>query len=93
MNWFVYIIRCSDESLYTGITTQIDRRFNQHATQQGAKYFRGRQPIELVYIEIKANRSAASQREAAIKKLKRSEKLLLLSAELNKIGDFSNQPL
>jgi putative endonuclease len=67
--WKVYMILCSDQSLYTGITTDITRRFDQHATGRGAKYFRGRTPDVLVYLESGHNRSSASQREAAIKKL------------------------
>ena len=51
MNWQVYIIRCSDQSLYTGITNNVERRWRQHATRRGAKYFRGREPLEIVYLE------------------------------------------
>jgi len=77
MNWHVYIILCSDNSLYTGITTDIQRRFHQHATGRGARYFRGRQPVEVVYREDGHSRSSASQREAEIKSLSRTEKLQL----------------
>ena len=63
MNWQVYIILCSDESLYTGITTDIDRRFCDHAEGRGAKYFRGRQPVKVVYLEKDHTRSSASKRE------------------------------
>jgi putative endonuclease len=77
-NWSVYIIQCSDNSLYTGITTDISRRFHQHATRRGAKYFRGRQPETLVYIEAGHNRVTASRREVEIKKLGRNEKLQLI---------------
>ena len=90
MKWSVYIIRCTDDSLYTGISTDVYRRFSQHSDQKGAKYFRGRQPEELVYIETKPDRSSASKRESAIKKLKRLEKLLLISSETNKLNDFSS---
>ena len=79
MNWVVYIIRCSDDTLYTGITNNLERRLSQHATQRGAKYFRGRQPREVVYVEKGHDRSSASKREAEIKKLSRDEKCLLLS--------------
>jgi putative endonuclease len=78
MNWQVYIILCSDESLYTGITKDIDRRFNEHAEGRGAKYFRGRQPVKVVYLEKDHNRSTASKREAQIKAMDRSEKASLL---------------
>jgi len=82
-NWFVYIILCSDESLYTGITTDIERRFQQHLSQQGAKYFRGRDPVKVIYQESGHTRSSASIKEAQIKALSRKDKLLLLNSELN----------
>ena len=78
VNWQVYIILCSDETLYTGITTDIERRMRQHADGKGAKYFRGRQPKQLLYLEGGHDRSSASKRELAIKGLKRKEKQLLL---------------
>ena len=87
MNWQVYIIACTDNSLYTGITTDIDRRFNEHiAGKQGARYFRGRKPDKLVYLESAANRSAASKREAAIKKLLRADKLRLIDSAANQLN-------
>ena len=77
--WFVYIIRATDNSLYTGITTDLERRLNQHQTGKGgAKYFRGRQTCELVYTESGHSRSTASIREAQIKKMTRQQKDLLL---------------
>lgn len=76
--WVVYIILCSDESLYTGITTDIVRRFNQHLHKKGAKYFRGREPIEVVYLESCTNRAHASRREAQIKRLSVLEKRFLI---------------
>lgn len=79
--WFVYIIHCSDDSLYTGITTDLERRYKQHSEQQGAKYFRGRQPKELVYQESGHNRSTASKREMEIKKLSRLHKLQLIASK------------
>jgi len=80
MNWQVYIIICSDDSLYTGITTDLQRRFAQHAAGRGAKYFRGRQPLQVVYQENGHTRSTASRRELEIKELARAEKLLLISS-------------
>ena len=74
MHWQVYIILCSDDSLYTGITTDIARRLAQHAAGTGAKYFRGRTPKRLVYLEDGHDRRSASRREAAIKKLTPQEK-------------------
>jgi putative endonuclease len=78
-DWVVYILRCSDGSLYTGITTNIQRRLEAHRNGKGAKYFRGRQPVEILYTEPCANRSAASSREAQIKRMPRREKLELVS--------------
>jgi putative endonuclease len=89
LNWHVYIILCTDDSLYTGITNDVARRFNQHADKQGAKYFRGRQPKQLVYVETGHDRSSASKRESAIKKLPRLEKLQLLASDSNKAADFA----
>ncbi|MFI3119298.1 MAG: GIY-YIG nuclease family protein [Methylococcaceae bacterium] len=82
------MILCSDDSLYTGITNDVARRFNQHGDKQGAKYFRGRQPKQLVYVETGHDRSSAGKREVAIKKLPRLEKLQLLGSENNKVGNF-----
>ena len=77
-NWTVYIIRCDDESLYTGVSTDVDRRFREHRDQKiGAKYFNGRKPLEVVYLESGHDRSSACKREAAIKKLNREQKLKL----------------
>lgn len=78
-NWQVYMILCSDNSLYTGITTDIKRRFRQHAEGSGAKYFRGRRPLAVVYCEADHTRASASKEEARIKALTRGEKELLLS--------------
>lgn len=83
MNWQVYIILCSDSTLYTGITTDIERRFAQHASGRGAKYFRGRQPVRIVYQESSHTRSSAGRREAEIKTLTRSGKYGLISADMN----------
>ena len=77
LSWQVYILLCSDNSLYTGITTDMERRFRQHATGSGAKYFRGRQPRKVLFLEGGHNRSSASRREAEIKALSRSGKELL----------------
>lgn len=88
MDWCVYIILCSDDSLYTGITTDLSRRYQQHAGQKGAKYFRGRQPKQLVYIEKGHDRRTASQREAHIKTLSRQAKLSLLASADNRAVEF-----
>ena len=83
MNWQVYIILSSDNSLYTGITTDIDRRFRQHAAGRGARYFRGRQPLKVVYLEGGHTRSSAAKREVQIKSTSRAEKILLLATTSN----------
>jgi putative endonuclease len=79
--WCVYIISCSDNTLYTGITTDIDRRFRQHRDGVGAKYFRGRQPVQVVFLEGGHSRSSASRREAQIKLFSKADKTLLLSRQ------------
>nr|WP_306800332.1 GIY-YIG nuclease family protein [Endozoicomonas sp. YOMI1] len=84
--WSVYIILASDSSLYTGITTDLERRWYQHCGARGARYFRGRKPQQLVYLESDHDRSSASRREAAIKKLTRPQKLSLLSSPENCCG-------
>ena len=79
MNWLVYIIRCDDGSLYTGVTTDVHRRFEEHlAKPRRAKYFNGRKPMEVVYTEEGHDRSSATKREAAIKRLTREQKLRLI---------------
>ena len=80
MNWQVYIILCTENSLYTGITTDIERRLAQHGSARGAKYFRGRRPRHVVYLESGHTRSTASKREAAIKKLPRADKDRLIDS-------------
>ena len=88
MDWLVYIIRCDDGSLYTGISTDVDRRFREHRDlKKGARYFNGRTPLEVVYRENGHTRSSASRREAAIKKLSRDEKLSLVSGEIAGLPD------
>ena len=85
-NWSVYIIHCTDESLYTGISTDVEKRYEQHTLQQqGAKYFRGRKPKKLVYLESGHSRSSASKRELEIKKLSRTNKIRLISLMTNQI--------
>lgn len=68
-SWFVYIVRCFDRTLYTGITTDLDRRLAEHNAGRGAKYTRPRRPVVLVYSEPAISRSAAASREYQIKKL------------------------
>lgn len=76
--WSVYILKCGDGTLYTGVTTDTARREKEHnSAKAGAKYTRARQPVKLIYKEACTDRSLAQKREAAIKKLSRKEKLLL----------------
>lgn len=86
MDWTVYMILCSDNSFYTGITTDLQRRFSQHASGTGAKYFRGRQPLQVVYQESGHTRSSAGVREAKIKTLTRTEKQILISSGIDSSG-------
>ena len=79
LNWFVYILRCVDGTLYTGITNDIERRIAEHEQGQGAKYTKGRGPFQLVYKEICRNRGIATKREITIKSLDRKAKLSLTS--------------
>ena len=87
MKWQVYIILCTDNSLYTGITLDIERRFSEHAGPGCARYFRGHEPVKVVYLEGGHTRSTASKREAAIKKLLRVDKLKLIDSENNELRE------
>lgn len=79
MSYFLYIVQCADKTLYTGITTDLDRRITEHNhSEKGARYTRNRRPVSLVYSETYPDRSAASKREHEIKQLSRSEKLRLV---------------
>lgn len=77
MAWYVYMLRCADDSLYTGVTTDVERRFAQHRSGRGAKYTRSHPPLAVVYREACADKGAALRRESAIKQLPRAEKLKL----------------
>ena len=77
--WTVYIIQTKTGKLYTGITTDLKRRFTDHQKQKGARFFRFSDPQNIVYFESQPNRSEASKREASIKKLSRQEKLELIA--------------
>lgn len=78
--YFVYILKCNNGSLYTGITTDVERRLAEHKSGTGARYTRAKGAGEIVRIERKKNRSTASKREAEIKKMSRAEKLELIAA-------------
>ncbi|AKU06376.1 GIY-YIG nuclease family protein [Haloferax sp. Atlit-12N] len=77
---FVYVIECSDGSLYTGYTTDVERRVAEHDAGEGAKYTRGRTPVELVHVEEFDSKSAAMSREYEIKQLRRREKQRLVES-------------
>jgi putative endonuclease len=80
--WQVYMIRSDDDQLYTGITTDIQRRWREHTCgKAGARFFRGRKPQELCLLEFCTDRSSASKREASIKRLTRTAKNALLSQQ------------
>lgn len=80
-SWHVYIVRCADDSLYTGIARDVERRIAEHNAGNGlaANYTRSRRPVVLVYLEAAADRSAASRREYQIKQLSRGQKLALVA--------------
>ncbi len=80
MGWFCYLLRCADDSLYCGITNDLDKRLAAHNGGTASKYTRVRLPVELVYAEPCADRSAASKREMEIKCLSREKKLALIRA-------------
>jgi len=81
MSYYVYILECSDKTLYTGIATDIERRLDEHNnSDKGAKYTKIRRPLKLVYSEKSENRSSASKREYEIKKLSREKKLELIGS-------------
>ncbi len=88
--YYTYILRCSDDSLYTGYTTDLAHRVDVHNAKKGAKYTKGRTPVTLVYYEVFATKQLAMQREAAIKKLSRKEKLALIGAGDGKIEKDSS---
>ncbi len=83
MPWYVYIVECNDQSLYTGTTTDIDRRVQEHnSTKKGARYTRMRQPVSLRYFEAHATRASACKREYHIKQLSREQKNALIRTHI-----------
>lgn len=81
--WYLYILRCGDGSLYTGITTDVEKRLEAHRQGRGAKYTRGRGPLALCYRECCGSHSQALRREAAVKALSREKKLQLMGLSSN----------
>jgi len=80
VSWTVYLLRCRDGSLYTGVTTDLARRLARHRAGSASAYTRARRPVRLVYVEPAPTRSAALRREAAVKRLSRGAKLALVRA-------------
>ncbi len=79
--WYLYILRCRDGTLYTGITTDVEKRFEAHQNGKGAKYTRGRGPLELVYREVCGSHSDALKREWAVKALTKDQKQALIASD------------
>ena len=79
----VYILECADGTLYTGWTTDLERRLQAHNSGRGARYTRGRRPVSVAYREEQSDRSAAQKREAAIRRLSRADKLKLIEGRWN----------
>lgn len=84
-NWYVYLIRCADHSLYTGIATDVRRRFSEHQSQGRlcARYLRGRAPLQLMYSCKVTDRSSALKLEYRVKQLTKSEKLRVIQGDLD----------
>lgn len=80
--WVVYIVKCSDDTLYTGITNNIRKRIIAHNKGKGAKYTRGRCPVNLVWLKVCEDKSSASKLEYKVKRLSREEKLKLIANEI-----------
>ena len=79
LNWFLYILKCSDGTLYTGITNDLSRRMNQHNNGSASRYTRSRRPVQCLYHETCPSRSHALKRELAVKSLPKKEKERLIS--------------
>lgn len=82
-DWVVYILRCNDDTLYTGITNDLQHRIEAHNSGTGAKYTRGRAPVRLIFAEKAIDKADASRKEYQIKKLSRGEKLLMAKSFIN----------
>ena len=80
--WYVYIIRCNDMSLYTGVTTDVERRFKEHKEgRKGSRYVKARIPLKVVYVETHDSRSEAQQREHVLKRFTKIEKEALIKGK------------
>lgn len=89
--WYLYLVRCDDGSLYTGISTDVARRFEAHAQNRGARRLRGRGPLQLVYSEAVGDRRQALRLEYRVKRLSKAEKERLVRGELS-LPDINPQP-
>ncbi len=87
--WYVYILKCSDGSLYTGTTTDISRRVTEHNLSKGGNYTRTRMPVKLVYQEPHSNRSEALKREIQIKRWSKEKKLALINGDKMRLTELS----
>jgi len=83
MKWFVYILKCTDDSLYTGITNDPRKRFREHVSGKGGRYTRSHRPVKIVYLERSSNRSKALKREARIKRMRKQDKSSLIKEQTN----------
>ncbi|MEF8974690.1 MAG: GIY-YIG nuclease family protein [Halapricum sp.] len=79
-DYYVYVLHCADDTFYTGYTTDVDRRVNEHEAGHGAKYTRGRTPVEVVHVESYPSKSKAMSREYEIKQYSRAEKERLIES-------------
>ncbi|MDP8249213.1 MAG: GIY-YIG nuclease family protein [Candidatus Tritonobacter lacicola] len=86
--WFVYIVKCRDGTLYTGITNNLEQRISEHNRGRGCRYTRGRRPVSLMYVEEFPDRSSALKRESSLKGLSRRKKLLLIRGKLSSTCNF-----
>lgn len=89
---FVYILECADGTLYTGWTTDLERRLKEHNAGQAARYTRGRRPVVLAYCEEAADQSTAQRREAALRRLRRSDKLDLIRRRTQGLDTLRTRP-
>ena len=84
MSYFVYMLKCGDGSFYTGSTSDVERRFNEHTAGKGSAYTRSRLPVKLIFTEPHANRAAAQKREAQLKSWTRAEKQVFVKEDKKK---------
>lgn len=91
MSWFVYILKCKDDTLYTGITNDKEKRLLQHNSGKASKYTRVRLPVEMIYVECSPDRSSASKREWQIKQLNRKQKLSLIEQSEDNLRSLTTE--